>query len=74
MAGKTDLARPPPGIPGLSAKTGEGIDRLIEAMARSLPAGLAGSGAVAVADPAQGCASPGRRMPWRAIGTRKQAT
>ena len=34
VAGKADLARPPPGVPGLSAKTGEGIDRLIDAMAQ----------------------------------------
>ncbi len=34
VAGKADLARPPPGIPGLSAKTGEGLDCLIDAMAQ----------------------------------------
>lgn len=34
VASKADLACPPPGMPGLSVKTGEGIDRLIEAMAQ----------------------------------------
>ncbi len=44
VAGKTDLARPPPGIPGLSAKTGEGIDRLIKAMARRFHLAWQGAG------------------------------
>ena len=44
VAGKADLARPPPGIPGLSAKTGEGIERLIEAMARRFGLAWQGSG------------------------------
>lgn len=44
VAGKADLALPPPGVPGLSAKTGEGIDRLIEAMAQHFRLAWQGAG------------------------------
>ena len=44
VAGKADLAPPPPGVPGLSAKTGEGIDRLIEAMAQHFRLAWQGAG------------------------------
>ena len=44
VAGKADLARPPPGVPGLSAKTGEGIDRLIGAMAQHFRLAWQGAG------------------------------
>ncbi len=44
VAGKADLARPPPGVPGLSAKTGEGIDRLIDAMAQHFRRAWQGAG------------------------------
>ncbi len=44
VAGKADLALPPPDIPGLSAKTGEGIDRLIDAMAQHFRRAWQGAG------------------------------
>ncbi|MDE0415643.1 MAG: tRNA uridine-5-carboxymethylaminomethyl(34) synthesis GTPase MnmE [bacterium] len=44
VAGKADLARPPPGIPGLSAKTGEGIDHLVEVMAQRFRLAWQGAG------------------------------
>ncbi|MCY4609818.1 MAG: tRNA uridine-5-carboxymethylaminomethyl(34) synthesis GTPase MnmE [bacterium] len=44
VAGKADLALPPPGVPGLSTKTGEGIDRLIDAMAQRFRLAWQGAG------------------------------
>ena len=44
VAGKSDLALPPPGVLGLSAKTGEGIDCLIDAMAQHFRLAWQGAG------------------------------
>ncbi len=44
VAGKSDLALPPPDVLGLSAKTGEGIDRLIDAMAQHFRLAWQGAG------------------------------